>query len=207
MAALSICLLVIKPLETLLQRACNLPARFGSGVKCHAGILCYTRGKGHTGRGADEHGAATDESRALWCLQCSCELVGDAGAQGRPGKAINALTLMTAADKGGLSDLRKQSEQAGRPNAEALLVVQPSRSPHACTYAAQVPREGQEEGLTPTWQLQTKRALSDLWNLSELEESRKRSAHDGSLPMQLPDGLSNPLDPAHATMAMEHCLP
>ncbi|CAK0744593.1 hypothetical protein CVIRNUC_001560 [Coccomyxa viridis] len=71
----------------------------------------------------------------------------------------------------------------------------------------EVPREGQEEGLTPTWQLQTKRALSDLWNLSELEESRKRSAHDGSLPMQLPDGLSNPLDPVHATMAMEHCLP
>ena len=83
----------------------------------------------------------------------------------------------------------------------------PLRRPHACPSAAQVPREGQEEGLTPTWQLQTKRALSDLWNLSELEESRKRSAHDSSLPMQLPDGLSNPLDPVHATMAMEHCLP
>lgn len=71
--------------------------------------------------------------------------------------------------------------------------------------ALQMPGEGHEEALTPTWQLQTKRALSDLWNLSELEESRKRSAHDSSTPMQLPDPLSHPLDPGHSSM--EHCLP
>ncbi len=75
-----------------------------------------------------------------------------------------------------------------------------------------MPGEAQEEALTPTWQLQTKRALSDLWNLSELEESRKRSGHDGSSHMRLnPDAhlissepMSDPLDPADPSL--EHCL-
>ena len=75
-----------------------------------------------------------------------------------------------------------------------------------------MPGEAPEEALTPTWQLQTKRALSDLWNLSELEESRKRSAHGGSSHMQLTpeahlissEPLSDPLDPADPSM--EHCL-
>lgn len=71
----------------------------------------------------------------------------------------------------------------------------------------QLQGEGQEEAMTPTWQLQTKRALSDLWNLSELEDSRKRLAPEGSNHhhMQLPDSLSHPLDPP--LPSMEHCLP
>ena len=75
-----------------------------------------------------------------------------------------------------------------------------------------MPGEGPEEALTPTWQLQTKRALSDLWNLSELEESRKRSGHGGNSHMPLSPGahlissepMSDPLDAADPSM--EHCL-
>ena len=79
-------------------------------------------------------------------------------------------------------------------------------------HCPQMPGEAQEEALTPTWQLQTKRALSDLWNLSELEESRKRSGHDGSSDMRLnpnahlinSEPMSDPLDPADPSL--EHCL-
>ena len=76
----------------------------------------------------------------------------------------------------------------------------------------QIPGEGPEEALTPTWQLQTKRALSDLWNLSELEESRKRSAPGDSSHMRLStnahlissEPMSDPLDAADPSM--DHCL-
>ena len=81
------------------------------------------------------------------------------------------------------------------------------------TDAAQMPGEGQEDALTPTWQLQTKRALSDLWNLSELEESRKRSGPSGNSHMRVAANThlissaptSDPLDPADPSMV--HCLP
>lgn len=78
--------------------------------------------------------------------------------------------------------------------------------------AAQMPGEGPEEALTPTWQLQTKRALSDLWNLSELEESRKRSAPGDNSHMRLSPNAnlisSEPMsDPLDATdPSMDHCL-
>lgn len=41
------------------------------------------------------------------------------------------------------------------------------------------PGQHMEEPPPPAWQLQTKRALSDLWNLSELEDARKRVATTG----------------------------
>jgi hypothetical protein len=43
----------------------------------------------------------------------------------------------------------------------------------------QLDMPAEEEPPPPAWQLQTKRALSDLWNLSELEDARKRSAPAG----------------------------
>lgn len=46
----------------------------------------------------------------------------------------------------------------------------------------------EEDHSPPAWQLQTKRALSDLWNLSELEDSRKRMAPGRlhALPLSMP---------------------
>ncbi|BDA41982.1 hypothetical protein COCOBI_02-7800 [Coccomyxa sp. Obi] len=50
------------------------------------------------------------------------------------------------------------------------------------------PEVPEEDHSPPAWQLQTKRALSDLWNLSELEDSRKRSAPGQlhALPLSMP---------------------
>ncbi|EIE25414.1 hypothetical protein COCSUDRAFT_61633 [Coccomyxa subellipsoidea C-169] len=45
----------------------------------------------------------------------------------------------------------------------------------------------EDDAPPPAWQLQTKRALTDLWNLSELEDSRKRMASgQHTLPLSVP---------------------
>lgn len=46
----------------------------------------------------------------------------------------------------------------------------------------------EDDNPPPAWQLQTKRALSDLWNLSELEDSRKRmnSGQAHTMPLSVP---------------------
>lgn len=83
------------------------------------------------------------------------------------------------------ASVREEGNGHGRGLVQASVAVSSGVDNHGLTQGPDPNIE--DDAPPPAWQLQTKRALTDLWNLSELEDSRKRMASgQHTLPLSVP---------------------